>query len=62
MIPIAFTAPLQVDFDSVLRHTLDIFRAKFEFFRSHVDSLDELFEASFSSVSETGRPLSRYMM
>ena len=49
----------QADFDSVLQHTLNIFRAKFEFFRGHIEELDELFEASFSSVAETGRPLSR---
>lgn len=49
----------QADYGRVLQHTLDIFRAKFEFFRSHIEELDELFEASFSSVAETGRPLSR---
>jgi DNA topoisomerase-3 len=49
----------KADFDLVLRHTLDIFQAKFEFFRSHTEQLDELFEASFSSVAESGRPLSR---
>ena len=43
----------------MLRHTLNIFRAKFKFFSSKVDELDELFEASFSSVAESGRPLSR---
>ena len=53
--------PSQADFDLVLRHTLEIFRAKFEYFRSNVAEMDELFEASFSSVAESGRPLSRWV-
>ena len=43
----------------VVDHALDIFCRKFHYFQSHIDGMDELFEASFSSVAESGRPLSK---
>ncbi|XP_065835336.1 DNA topoisomerase 3-beta-1-like [Oscarella lobularis] len=49
----------KADFDSVLRHTLDIFTRKFRYFVEYVTSLDELFEVSFTKLSETGKPLSK---
>eukprot|EP00731_Ephydatia_muelleri_P027048 Em0018g1148a len=49
----------QADFESVLSHTLELFQKKFEYFRENVGGMDELFEASFSSVAESGRPISR---
>lgn len=41
-------------------HTLDIFRKKFDYFQSNISEMDELFEASFSSVADSGKFLSRY--
>ena len=49
----------KVDFDQVLNHTLEGFRKKFIYFRDNISNMDELFEASFSTVAETGKPLSR---
>lgn len=49
----------QADFDSVLRHTLQIFAAKFQYFVSNIGGMDSLFELSFSPLSETGKPFSR---
>ena len=50
---------IQAAYEQVLEPTLDIFRRKFEYFRTNIDAMDELFEASFSSVAETGRVLSK---
>ena len=50
---------LQADFDAVLQHGLDIFKLKFQYFRTNITAMDELFEASFTSVAEGGKPLSR---
>ncbi len=49
----------QADYSVVVEHALDIFRRKFSYFESNVEAMDELFEASFSSVAESGRPLSK---
>ena len=46
----------------MLAHTLDVFQKKFEYFRENISGMDELFEASFSSVAESGRPISRYSL
>ena len=54
-----FCMCMQADYDGVLSHTLDVFKRKFEYFRENVEGMDELFEASFSSVAESGRPISR---
>ena len=43
----------------MLTHTLDIFRRKFDYFRTNIGEMDELFEASFSSVADSGKFLSR---
>ncbi|XP_076061847.1 DNA topoisomerase 3-beta isoform X3 [Oratosquilla oratoria] len=47
------------DFDSVLRHTLEIFELKFQYFVKNIEGMDQLFEVSFSPLSASGRPLSR---
>ncbi|XP_062517426.1 DNA topoisomerase 3-beta-1-like [Corticium candelabrum] len=47
------------DYDSVLSHALGIFTHKYEYFVQHVNSMDELFEVSFSKLADTGRPMSR---
>lgn len=49
----------QADYDQVLKHTIDIFRQKFDYFEANIEELDELFEASFSSVAESGRLFSK---
>ncbi|XP_064393121.1 DNA topoisomerase 3-beta-1-like [Halichondria panicea] len=49
----------KADYSVVVTHALDIFRRKFAYFESNIDAMDELFEASFSSVAESGRPLSK---
>lgn len=53
------TPPIQADYSQVLDHTLDIFRRKFCYFRENIASMNELFEATFSSVAGSGRPMSR---
>lgn len=47
------------DFQAVLRHAVDIFLLKFEYFIQSISKMDELFEVSFSPLSAVGRPLSR---
>lgn len=43
----------------VLHHTLKIFEQKFHFFVQNITLMDSLFEDSFSSLSASGRPMSR---
>ena len=38
---------------------MDIFRRKFDYFSHNVSAMDELFEASFSSIAESGRFFSK---
>lgn len=45
--------------EAVVAHTLEQFRAKFAFFVSHIGRMDALFEASFSPLSSSGRPISK---
>jgi DNA topoisomerase-3 len=46
------------DKDAVVRHTLRVFEAKFRFFAEHVEAMDELFQDTFSPLTESGRPFS----
>ena len=48
-------------FDAVLRHTLGVFRDKFVYFVKSIEAMDQLFEVSFSSLADSGRPFSRYV-
>ena len=50
----------KADYDSVLNHTLEIFKLKFHYFAKNVNCMDQLFEASFSPLASSGKPLSRY--
>ena len=50
---------LQVEYDNVLQHTIYIFKQKFDYFQNNVEEMDELFEASFSSVADSGKVLSK---
>lgn len=47
------------DFDQVLRSSLTEFTRKFDNFVQNITAMDELFEVSFSSLAESGKPLSR---
>lgn len=49
----------KANFEAVLKHTVDIFRLKFEYFVKNIDGMDQLFEVSFSPLSASGRAYSR---
>ena len=49
----------QADFSAVLRHALEIFRLKFIFFFQNIQSMDHLFEDTFSPLAQSGRNFSR---
>lgn len=47
------------DFNSVLKHAIEIFRLKFLFFVQNICVMDSLFEASFASIADSGKAFSR---
>ncbi len=47
-------------FELVVDHFVEIYRRKFLFFTSMIGSLDQLFEASFTTLAESGRPHTRF--
>ncbi|CAG0894470.1 unnamed protein product [Cyprideis torosa] len=49
----------EANFDRVLQHTLSIFRLKFQYFVMNIEPMDNLFEVSFSTLADSGRPLSK---
>lgn len=49
----------KADYRAVLRHSIDIFERKFDYFMKHIDNMDQLFECSFTKLSETGKPMTR---
>lgn len=49
----------KANFKSVLRHTLEVFKMKFQFFVQNIGGMDQLFEVSFSTLADTGHPFSR---
>ncbi|KAJ8984467.1 hypothetical protein NQ317_012533 [Molorchus minor] len=49
----------KVNFQAVLKHTVDIFRLKFQYFVKNIDNMDQLFEVSFSPLSASGKAHSR---
>ncbi|XP_067654997.1 DNA topoisomerase 3-beta-1-like [Haliotis asinina] len=49
----------KADFYAVKQHGLDIFHRKFRYFVENINGMDELFEVTFSSLADSGRPLSR---
>ena len=49
----------KADFNAVLKYSIDIFEQKFDYFQNHISNMDELFEVSFTKLSESGKPLSR---
>ena len=52
----------RADFQTILKTTIEEFRNKFLYFVEHIPAMDELFEVSFSSLAESGKPISRYGM
>jgi DNA topoisomerase III len=50
----------RASYDTVVRHAVAVFRAKFEYFMANIGRMDELFEARFAPVAETkGKPFSK---
>ncbi|XP_003738127.1 DNA topoisomerase 3-beta-1 [Galendromus occidentalis] len=47
------------NYDAVLKHTLTVFQLKFHYFVATVAAMDGLFECTFSSLSDSGKPMSR---
>ncbi|XP_050068683.1 DNA topoisomerase 3-beta [Anopheles maculipalpis] len=47
------------DYRSVLKHAVEIFRLKFLYFVQNISNMDILFESTFSSLSSSGKSLSR---
>ncbi|KAK0395748.1 hypothetical protein QR680_001411 [Steinernema hermaphroditum] len=49
----------KADFNEVKNHALDMFKQKFMYFVENVSAVDSLFEVSFTSLAETGKPYCR---
>ena len=49
----------RLEFKVVLNAALDDFRKKFLFFRENIQAMDELFQVSFSSLADSGKPISK---
>jgi DNA topoisomerase-3 len=52
----------RVNFETVLKKTIEEFRNKFIHFVDNIQAMDELFEVSFSSLADSGKPISRYSL
>ncbi|KAL3315335.1 DNA topoisomerase 3-beta-1 [Cichlidogyrus casuarinus] len=46
-------------YEEVVQYAIAIFSAKYRFFVEHIPLMDQLFEVSFSSLAQTGKPLSK---
>ena len=49
----------RADYQTVLKQTIEDFKNKFNFFVQNINLMDELFEVSFSSLADSGKPISR---
>lgn len=49
----------RADHRAVVAHTTTVFSAKFKYFVEKIAAMNELFEDSFSSLADTGKPLTR---
>ena len=49
----------EADAGVVVRHSLDNFLKKFQFFVEEIQRMDDLFELSFSKITELGKPISK---
>lgn len=47
------------NFNAVLKHAIKIFQQKFNYFVGNINLIDQLFEVSFSALSESGKKHSR---
>ncbi|ORX86072.1 prokaryotic type I DNA topoisomerase, partial [Anaeromyces robustus] len=56
---IGLIAEGKAQFDSVLHDEIELYRSKFEWFVKKITNMDELFEATFSPLSSSGRPFSK---
>lgn len=45
--------------DEVVAYSLNIFKAKFDYFVKHVELMDQLFENTFSSLQASGKPMTK---
>lgn len=52
----------KADFHAVKQHALDIFKLKFQYFVTTINHMDELFEVSFTTLSESGKAFSRFFV
>ncbi|VDP82446.1 unnamed protein product [Echinostoma caproni] len=52
----------QAQFEQVLQFVTAIFAAKYRYFVERISAMDQLFEVSFSSLADTGKPLSRLVL
>ena len=49
----------RANYDLVLAHAVSTFQAKYKYFVENTDYMDQLFEVSFTKLSETGKSLSK---
>lgn len=49
----------KANFQDVLKHTVEIFKLKFQYFVKNIDCMDQLFEVTFSPLSASGKAHSR---
>ncbi|CAG9836094.1 unnamed protein product [Diabrotica balteata] len=49
----------KANFHDVLKHTVEIFKLKFQYFVKNIDCMDQLFEVTFSPLSASGKAHSR---
>ncbi|CAI4230836.1 unnamed protein product [Auanema sp. JU1783] len=49
----------EADFFAVKHHALEMFRTKFIYYVKSISSVDSLFEASFTSLPDSGKPFSK---
>lgn len=47
------------DFRAVLKHAIEIFKLKFQYFVTNITQMDSLFEVTFSPLAKTGKSHSR---
>lgn len=52
----------QVEYEFVYKKNIECFRKKFIYFTEHIDQMDGLFEKSFTSLVESGKPFSRFVL
>jgi DNA topoisomerase-3 len=56
---ITLIAKGQMDYTRVVQHALQEFSAKFNYFVAQIERMDALFEAQFSPLADSGKPLSK---